>query len=341
MSQPLRVLMVTSKWPATDRPATTHFIKRQADFLRAAGVLVDVFHFTGGPNPWNYARAWWHVQRSITRGKYDVLHAQFGQNGLLAFPKRLPLVVTFRGSDLLGIIGAGGRPTLVGKVGRLLSRAVARRADSVIVVSEHMAPLIPAGTPLHVIPSGLDLDLFRLVPRDAARHHLGLPLDRKLVLFAGSPDWPRKRYALARQAMDVLTKTQPAELIVAWGVPHADIPYYMNACDALVFTSSQEGSPNVVKEALACNLPVVSVQVGDVAARLAGVAGCELCADERPETIAAALSRVLQRHERSTGREAVRHLDERLTAQRVIDIYRSVLHADLQPQESRAFPAHS
>jgi len=75
----------------------------------------------------------------------------------------------------------------------------------------------------------------------------------------------------------------------------------MSACDALVFTSMLEGSPNVVKEALACDLPVVSVPVGDVATRLRGVAGCELCADERPETIAAALERVLRRGGRAAG----------------------------------------
>jgi len=326
VTDPLRVLMVTSKWPTGGQPRTTHFIKRQAEFLRAAGVDVDVFHFAGGLKPWNYARAWWRVRRRLAAGAYDLVHAQFGHNGLLGLPKRLPLVVTFRGSDLLGIIGRGGRPTLAGKIGRRLSRAVARRADTVIVVSDHMTPHIPAGVPTHVIPSGLDFGLFRLIPQEPARRHLGLPTDRKLVLFAGSPEWPRKRYWLARQAMDVLTQTLPAELVVAWGVPHTDIPYYMNACDALVFTSTQEGSPNVVKEALACNLPVVSVPVGDVAARLAGVAGCELCPDERPETIAGALARVLGRNERAAGREAVNQLDERLLAQRVIEIYRSVVY---------------
>src|SRR5207248_2664939 len=83
-----------------------------------------------------------------------------------------------------------------------------------------------------------------------------------------------------------------------------------NACDALVFTSMQEGSPNAVKEALACDLPVVSVPVGDVAQRIGGVAGCELCPDEKPESIAAALERVLRRGIRAAGRAAVQDLDE-------------------------------
>src|SRR2546425_11718445 len=80
------------------------------------------------------------------------------------------------------------------------------------------------------------------------------------------------------------------------------MPFYMNACDALVFTSREEGSPNAVKEALACDLPVVSVAVADVPLRLEGIPGCEACADDSPETIAAALERTLRRDERSGGR---------------------------------------
>jgi glycosyltransferase involved in cell wall biosynthesis len=125
--------------------------------------------------------------------------------------------------------------------------------------------------------------------------------------------------------MDIVERTMAAELLVAWGVPHRDVPLYMNAADAMVFTSVQEGSPNVVKEALACDLPVVSVPVGDVPERIAGIEGCELCPDERPETIAAALVRVLRRQARIEGRVTVESLDERLLTARVIELYRTVL----------------
>jgi teichuronic acid biosynthesis glycosyltransferase TuaC len=326
--RPIRVLMLTCAWPPPDRPGyTTTFIRRQVEFLQAAGVDVDVFHFTSAMRPANYLRAWIGARRRTARGRYDLVHAQFGQSGLVALPKRLPLVVTFRGDDLQGIVGRNLEITPAGKVLRTLSRMVARAADACIVVSEHMKAYLPRAVSAHVIPSGLDFDQFRPIPRDEARAQLGLPLDKRLVLFVGNPAVERKRYPLAREAVDILTRSLPADLVVAWKVRHRDVPVWMNACDALVFTSMQEGSPNAVKEALACDLPVVSVPVGDVAQRIGGVAGCELCPDETPESIAAALERVLRRGIRVAGRAAVQDLDERRLAQQVIAVYRSVLSA--------------
>jgi teichuronic acid biosynthesis glycosyltransferase TuaC len=318
--------MLTSAWPHRPGQATTHFIKRQAAFLSAAGVEVDVYHFHGEQRPWRYMGAWFEARRRLWRRRYDLVHAQFGQSGLLALPKQIPLVVTFRGSDLLGIVrDTDGARTWPGRVLQCASRLVARRADAVVVVSEHMKASLPPGIPATVLPSGLDLSLFHPMPRSEARARLGLPADQPLVLFAGRPTQGRKRYGLAQQAVEIVRRTIPAELIVAWGIPHTEVPLYMNAADVLVFTSVQEGSPNVVKEALACDLPVVSVPVGDVAERLRGLEGCELCADERPETIAAGLERVLRRGRRVDGHAAVRELDERVLTARLIELYRSIL----------------
>jgi teichuronic acid biosynthesis glycosyltransferase TuaC len=325
---PLRVLMITSEWPVPGVRFTTNFIKRQAEFLSSAGVSVDVFVFRGSKRPLNYLNAWTRVWPQLRPDRYDLVHAQFGQSGLLALPRRLPLVVTFRGSDILGIIGdRKGRNTVRGRLLQRVSRFVARRADAVILVSEHMRAHFKTKAPVFVIPSGLDLDLFRPIPKDEARKQLGLDPHARLVLFVGRTHQARKRHWLAQKAVQKLNErlTEPAQLIVAWGVPHGQIPIYMNAADVLVVTSMQEGSPNVVKEALACDLPVVSVPVGDVAERLWGVEGSEVTVDDRPETIAAALERVLNRGRRVDGRSAVRDLDEKILTERVVEVYRSVL----------------
>lgn len=325
MDTPIRVLMITAGWPQPGQPQTTHFVKRQAEFLRRAGVEVDVFQFRGAKRLWNYMRAWRDVRPRLNPATVDVVHAQFGQSGILAIPKRLPLVVTLRGSDILGIVGPDGNYTLAGRVSQAVARFALRRADAVVVVSEHMKEYFKTDAPVTVLPSGLDFELFRTIPRDEARARLGWPLEKRLVLFAGNPDQPRKRYPLARAAVDLLNRTLPVELVVAWGVRHTDIPLYMNACDAFVFTSMQEGSPNVVKEALACDLPVVSVPIGDTTERLRGIAGCELVADERPEAIAVALERVLQRGGRVAGRVAVAHLAEEAITGQLIEVYRGAI----------------
>lgn len=322
---PLRVLMLTTAWPRPGQPQTTHFVKRQVDYLRDAGVDVDVYVLRGGRRARNYLRAWREVRARLASHEYDLVHAQFGQSGLLALGSRLPMVVTLRGSDILGIVGPGGRKLWLGRVLQSLTRLVCRYADAVVVVSSHMKSYLPSGVSATVLPSGLDFTLFRPMSRDEARRHLGLAADRRYVLFAGNPQQPRKRYHIADEAVSLAGVALPMEMLVAWGVPHTEMPYYMNACDAMVFTSMQEGSPNVVKEALACNLPVVSVDVGDVAERLGGIEGCEVTAREWPAAVAESLLRVLRRGGRVEGRESVLALDERTCTQRLIGIYRSLV----------------
>src|SRR5262249_36176249 len=130
MDAPLRVLTITSEWIATGHGSP--FIARQVEFLRRAGIEVEVFAFRGAKNPINYLKAWRQLRSKLKQERYDLIHAQFGQSGLLALPKRLPLVVTFRGDDILGVNRPGRRPTLSSKFLQQLSRLVALRADAVI-----------------------------------------------------------------------------------------------------------------------------------------------------------------------------------------------------------------
>jgi hypothetical protein len=145
MDAPIRVLMITSEWPTQARPDSAPFIVRQADFLRSAGVMVDVFAFRGSKKPFNYLRAWFQVRKRLRQGSYDLVHAQWGQSGLLGIPKRCALVVTFRGSDLEGIVDPKGQYTLACKVLKLLSKAIALVADEIIVVSESLGRRLPKG----------------------------------------------------------------------------------------------------------------------------------------------------------------------------------------------------
>jgi teichuronic acid biosynthesis glycosyltransferase TuaC len=334
--EPLKVLMITGKYPSPDNPHTVPFIARQVRSLKDAGVDVDVFHYDGRKKLSNYVSAWRRLREHAAGKTYDVVHAQWGQSAVLALPKRMPMVITFRGNDLEGIIGKDGRPTIKGEVQRFVSHRMAAIADEIIVVSESLGRHIDRDH--QVIPSGLDLNMFRPMPKDEARQKLYLPTDKPLILFAASTlDNPRKRYDLARQAVDLINDTG-AELIVANNVPHSTIPDYMNACDALLLTSVHEGSPNVVKEALACNLPIVSVDVGDVAERVAAIDGCVICKDDTPASIANGLKKVLERSERINGVGAVRDLSEDVTARKVIEVYEQAIRkAELRGTSRSAF----
>ena len=321
----MHVLMVTSEWPTAEQPQRGSFIVQQADYLRRAGIAVEVFPLRAEGDPINYVKAWRALRAAHRLEDFDLMHAQFGQSGLMAWKAGLPLVVTFRGSDVLGVIGRRGRYTARGFVLKRISRTVARRAAAVIIVSDHLAAALPRGLTPHVIPSGLDLNLFRPMPQEEARRQLGLPLDKPLVLFGANPAVARKRYPLAQQALQTIDAPADVEMVVLTGVARAQVPVYMNACDLLLMTSKHEGSPNVVKEALACDVPVVSVDVGDVRQRIGAVDGCILCPDDSPEALGAAVATVLRRKPRIRGREAVRDLDERLLTRKVIAIYQAVL----------------
>jgi len=320
----LRVLVVTSEWPSHDGDVAGIHIVNQVKRLREANIDVDVFHFRGNKNLFRYLAAITDFRR-LALSDYDVVHAHHGQSGLIALCQRsCPVVVTYHGSDLQGIRAKNGRWALHGYALRAISWSVAHFVDEVIIVSEHLARYLPLCS-YTVIPAGIDTELFSPVSQTFARQTLGLPLEEKLVLFVGGPQRPEKRYYLAKSAVDIIASSFPVKLVLADGIPNEKMPLYMSACDALLVTSANEGSPNVVKEALACNLPVVSVNVGDIGRRITPIVGCALCLDDKPETIARELQKVLERGGRVSGRETVLNLEERLLVNQVVAVYKKAL----------------
>ena len=202
-------------------------------------------------------------------------------------------------------------------------RAFTRFFDSVIVVSEEMRTRLNVPD-AHVIPCGVDMSLFKPAEMLAARDALGLPHDRKLVLWAGEYRRPEKRFELVSQAIALLKQSVPdVELVVLSNKPHSTVPDHLNACDVLVLTSDAEGSPMVVKEAMACNVPVVSTPVGDVPQLFAGVDGHWLSSQE-PADIAEKLRTALQYGKRTSGRERIARLDLNAISRDIISVYEQI-----------------
>jgi glycosyltransferase involved in cell wall biosynthesis len=176
-----------------------------------------------------------------------------------------------------------------------------------------------------VIPQGIDPERFRPLPRREARAALGWGEDERVVLFAATkPNSPAKRLWLAREACEVAaSRIGPVRLEVASGVDPDRVPLIMNAADCLLVTSAVEGSPNAVKEALMCNLPVVATSAGDIEELLMDVRPSWLCAPSVPE-LALALVSCLEHPVRSSGRAHAGALAEEQIAGRILAVYREI-----------------
>jgi len=320
-----RVLVVTNLWPHGGDPGYGSFVQAQMESLRPLGVEYDVLFVNGRQSRWNYLRAIREMRAKLRATRYDLIHAHFGLSGWVAHCQwQVPVVVSLLGDDVLGRYTRDGRLSLIGWMFRVSSFILARRVSAVIVKSSAMRTQLRLSS-AEVIPNGVDLDLFRPLDAMEARRTLGLDGQRKYVLFPFDPAIQNKRHDLVEQAM-ALARREIAhlELLVVFRAPRSSMPTYMNAADMLVLVSHSEGSPNVVKEAMATNLPVISADVGDVASLIGGVEGCHLVPRD-PAAIAAKIVEVCRGGARTRGRERMAPLSMDRVGSRVVAVYARVV----------------
>ncbi|QLK26713.1 glycosyltransferase [Natrinema zhouii] len=308
--------------------ADAPFMIQQMDALEERGVSFTTMSVAGeidddtDRSPVDYLRTVPRAIREAGNG-YDLIHAHYGLTGPIALAQlRKPVVLSLWGSDVHGPVAP-------------VSRASAPFCDEVVVMSEEMRTEL--GRDCRVIPDGVDLETFRPEPQDRAKARVDWDDDEDAyeVLFPYSPARDVKNYPRAERVVSVVDNLleRPVRLRTVSGVDHDAVPDYMNAADALLLTSHSEGSPNSVKEALACNLPVVAVNVGDVRERLAGVEpSCVAASDEE---LARGLIDVLERGERSNGREAARQVSIDRTADRMLEVYEGVAGQVIETEDDR------
>ena len=279
----MRILVVTNMLPTPGAPNAGRFIEQQMKALRRIGVELDVV-FVNRPEEGMcaYANLPAMLRAAADRFKPDLVHVMYG--GIMSKITRYvirdrPVIVTFHGTDLLGQSFERPLRRFLSSCGVLASRQAATQCDGIVAVAQHLVERLPKNIPnskIQVIPCGIDLELFKPLDREICRKQLGWAPDVFHVLFQARED-PVKRLELASAAVDRLTELGvKAELHLLRGVMYEQVPIWLNASDALLLTSYHEGSPTIVKEALACNLPIVSVPVGDVPQRIQDLEGCYL-----------------------------------------------------------------
>jgi glycosyltransferase involved in cell wall biosynthesis len=324
---PLRILFVS---PGVLEGAHLVFVRREAEALRAAGHQVGVFHFHNDSYlPWRVAGEVLKLRGEIRRARPHLVHAQFGKfNALVAALAAgdTPLVITFRGTD---INRNTGYSWLRSAIGVAASQLAAFAAQGLICVSREIRSKVWArgGRPSIVVPTGVNLSIFVPLDRKIARERLGFAADEKIVLFNAGKNPAVKDPQLACAAVvEAGKRVKNLRFVVLDGTAAPeDVPVYMNAADCLLVTSRTEGSPTVVQEAMACNLPVVSVDVGDVRERLAGVAQCAVVRGRDPATLGEALATVLRDPRRSDGRAHAAAVSVDAVAARLADFYTTLL----------------
>lgn len=281
----MKVLQVTN--------AESPFFQTQLDALTSAGVEYTVTAPATGSDgdraPMDYVR-WMPAVRRQGGNGFDVVHANYGLTGPVALAQSTrPFVLSLWGSDVMG------ESRVVDRV----SRFAADRADAVIAPSRALQSALDTDSTL--VPFGVDMDRFRPMDRAAAREELGWPQDEDVALFPYDPAREVKNYPLAADVVDRVT--DDVTLRTVSGVDYERMPTYFNASDLVLVTSEREAGPMVVKEAAACNVPVVSTDVGFVRNALDDVENAYV--DETTTELAAGVERVLATDDRrSSGRDS-------------------------------------
>lgn len=327
----MRVLMVIAPTPGTDVPPI--WAQRQIDSLKALGVVVDTYVFHNRRSLWGLLRGGLDLRRKARECDVDLVHIHFGAAqavaGVLCAGK--PVILSFCGSDLLGNYDPHGRRTWSGILSGLLSRLGAIGCRRAIAKSQELkrALRLPfLREKCEVIPNGVDLETFRPTPQTHAREKLHWNHNDPVVLFMDRKGAWVKDPHLARAAYEEARKAVPAlRLCVVEEEPPELMPLFFSAADALLITSRHEGSNNTVKEALACNLPVVATACGDTPERLRGVRFSYVCSRD-PRELGEHLARAVAVRERSNGRQSIEELAMDRIAIRIKALYEAALAGD-------------
>ena len=286
------------------------FVQSQYDSLHMEGLDMILYPIVGHGVKAHLKAA--KALRSIIKNeKPDVVHAHYSICGYVA--SLAMICIKHKPKLVVSILGSF--PTK-SKKWRMVKFFVQKVWDKTIVKSQRTARQLKEN--VEIIPNGVNLDVF--TPKDyaSARKELGLCSDKKHVIWCSNPERPEKNFVLAQRAVDRIKDEYKAVLLPIYSKTPQEVATYMNAADCLLLTSVQEGSPNVIKEAMACNCPIVTTDVGDVYERLMGLDGCYIL----PETpmnaekeLAELLIKALTFGQRTAGREKI--INDQLTTQQI------------------------
>jgi len=311
----LKVLIATNLYPTTERPFMSTFVKEQVESIRKCypDLTIDVRVIEGERPRWAYLQEMLRLPAIVKKGRYDIVHAHFGLTLFSMLLVRVPVVVTFHGSDLLV------NPT------KQVSRLLAPMASKVIVVSQKLRESLGYG---EVIPCGIPVKNFTLPLCHENKPGPRIPGELK-VLFPSDPANKIKDYGLFQAVCRELERRgSKVEEVHLANIDRANVPAVYWNCDLMLLTSLSEGSPTVIKEAIAAKLPFVSVDVGDVKDWAARVDFGIVVPDRNPTTMANEVIKIVSRIKRRSALDnakCIEAMDIANIASRIKRLYDQVL----------------
>ena len=332
----MRVLQLTNMYPTPTRPYYGVFVKRQVDAVRAGGIETDVFFTDASGGRRRYLNAIPSLRRALREQPFDLVHAHHTYCALQARVaglgrQRIPLVLTLHEGEVYGGLRLAMRervhPLRLLTYTRGPKRLALGLADRRVSVEVGLPREVGFEGPVEVIAPGTDLELFRPLDPALCRRKLGLPEDRPIVFFPADPENRNKGFDLVRQSLDRIA----AEPLLLGGgqIPPPEMPTHINASDVVVQASAYEAAPTVIREAMACGVPVVSTPTGDVEQLLDGTrAG--FIAEREPADLGRCIEAALAAGRYpDAGRARLRELGMTLeeTTARYLDLYRELAEA--------------
>ena len=307
----MKILIVCSYKP-NQPEGCVPFIREQVGALRVQGCECE-YYYIKGKGIIGYLREIPGLRRKIREWKPDVVHAHYGLSCLVAnlATRRVPVVSTYHGSDI-NVASVRG-----------FSKIAIRLSAWNVFVSKRNVDIANPKKHWSLIPCGVSLTEDQVQSRFAARKALGWGASDKKVLFTSAFDNAVKDPELAKASVALL---EGVELVELKGYNRQQVNTLMCAVSCLLMTSKTEGSPQVIKEAMACGCPIVSVDVGDVAERTEGVEGCYVVPTREPNVIATALDKAIPFEGKTNVREHIlaAGLTNEQVAKRIIELYNNV-----------------
>ncbi|WP_273484038.1 glycosyltransferase [Desulforamulus ruminis] len=323
----MKVLHITNMYPWKEKPWYGIFIANQIKSLDKYAIKNDVYFINGNESKISYLKAL--VELKNYRNKYDLIHCHHGWCGIIAnlVLKNERKVLSLVGGDLL-------EKKILYK--RLLSKVLKSQIhtfDHIIVKSDKMLKICDSETSdISCIPNGVNMELFNQIEKELCKEKLKLCPDKKYFLFtAAANDKLRteKRYDIIKKA-EIILKSRGItgfDILFLENLDHKDVPYYINACEAVLLSSDYEGSPNIIKEALACNVPIISTDVGNVDELVRDLDNCYIV-EQSSEVFANYMEIIMSKSvSLCKGRMRLKELklDEESVAKSILSVYQKIL----------------